>query len=263
MGPNQLTWLPGGIYFSAVLLPAGAQFQKGFSFPAIYVADPNHPGTPRRIGPNPEPQPPSPGQSNYYGPDMFSLVGGGAAWGTGNRVPAEAPAPNKPPVPGTYGPDKVLRMDLGDGSVSTYYTVSGAELVSLVGLDQQGRPVLSLYAPKPAFENGPPPTSYEPPPPHLMLLTGPNQSVDLAAGADFHQGSQPMADSHGIWFGSWNSVWLYTQSTGLRQVATVPTGLFPSPSPPPGFQSKPIPSGKPGMPAYMQGTLIMPAGSCA
>jgi hypothetical protein len=96
-----------------------------------------------------------------------------------------------------------------------------------------------------------------------MLVTGPNQTVDLAAGADFHQGSQPMADSHGIWFGSWNSVWLYTQSGGLRQVATIPTGLFPSPSPPPGFQAKPIPSGaNSGMPAYMQGTLIMPAGSC-
>jgi hypothetical protein len=264
MGPNQLTWLPTGIYFSAVLVPAGGQFQKGFNFPAIYVADPSHPGAPRRVGPNPEPQPPSPGQPNYYGPDMFTLVGGGAAWGTGNRVQTEAPTPNKPPAPGTYGPDKVLRMDLRDGTVSTYYTVTGVEMLSLVGLDQLGHPLVSLYPPKPSFENGPPPTSYMPPPPHLMLVTGPNQTVDLAAGADFHQGSQPMADSHGIWFGSWNSVWLYTQSGGLRQVATIPTGLFPSPSPPPGFEAKPNPpAGKPGMPAYMQGTLIMPAGSCA
>ena len=264
MGPNQLTWLPGGIYFSAVLVPAGAQFQKGFSFPAIYVADPNHAGTPRRVGPNPEPQPPYPGQPFYSGPDMFMFVGGGAAWGTGNRVPTEAPQANKPPAPGTYGPDRVLRMDLQDGSVSTWYTVSGAELVSLMGLDQQGRPVLSLFQPKPSFENGPPPNSYEPPPPHLALLTGLNQTVELASGtANFHLGGSPLADSHGIWFGSWNSVWLYTQSGGLRQVATIANGLFPSPSPPPGFQSKPIPSGaKPGMPAYMQGTLVMPAGSC-
>ena len=264
MGPNQLTWLQSGIYFSAVITPAGSQLQKGYTFPAIYLADPNHPGNPRRVGPNPEPQPPSPNQPNYYGPDMFTLVGGGAAWGTGNRVPTVAPSQNKPPTPGTYGPDRVLRMDLLDGSVSTWYTVSGTELVTIMGLDQQGHPLLSLYQPKPAVENGPPPTTYEPPPPHLMLLTGLNQTVDLASGiADFHMGSQPMADSHGIWFGSWNSVWLYTQTAGLRQVATFQNGLFPSPSPPPGFDAKPMPSGaKPGMPAYMQGTLVMPAGSC-
>ena len=264
MGPNQLTWIPGGIYFSAVLLPAGSQFQKGFTIPAIYVADPNHPGTPRRVGPNPEPQPLSPGQQNYYGPDMFTWVGGGAAWGTGNRVPTEVPSANRPPAPGSYGPDRVLHMDLKDGTVSTWYTVSGTEQVSIMGLDQQGHPVLTLYPSKPSFENGPPPTSYEPPPPHLVLLTGPNQSLDVASGtANFHPGSQPSADSHGIWFGSWNSVWLYTQSGGLRQVATIASGVFPSPSPPPGFQAKPIPSGaKPGMPPYMQGTLITPAGSC-
>jgi hypothetical protein len=153
---------------------------------------------------------------------------------------------------------------LRDGSVTTWYTVNGPEMVTLMGLDQQGRPLLSLYAPKPTFENGPPPTSYEPPPPHLVLVTGLNQTVDLASGnSDFHLGGSPQADSHGIWFGSWNSVWLYTQGAGLRQVATFSTGLFPSPTPPPGFESKPIPSGaKPGMPAYMQGTLIMPAGSC-
>jgi hypothetical protein len=266
MGSNQLTWLPSGIYFSAVLLPAGSQFQQGFSFPSIYVADPNRPGTPRRVGPNPEPKPPAPGQPNYYGSDMFTLVGGGAAWGTGNRVATEALPVNQPPAPGTYGPDRVLRMDLRDGSVSTWYTVSGTDLVSLIGLDQQGRPILSLYpaAAKPTVASGPRPNSYEPPPPHLVLLTGLNQPVDLISGnTDFHFGSSPLADSHGIWFGSWNSVWLYTPNAGLRQVATFANGVFPSPSPPPGVQSKPIPGdAKPGMPAYMQGTLIMPAGSC-
>lgn len=263
MGPNQVTWLPGGIYFSAYLSPAGGQMQKGSAYPAIYVADPNHPGAPRRVGPNPEPQPPAPGQSNYYGPDVFTLVGGGAAWGMGNRVPKEPPQANKAPAPGTYGPDRILRMDLADGAVSTWYKAGGTELVSLMGLDQRGRPILSLFVPmqKP---DSPPPTAYEPPPPHLMLLTGPDQTVELVAGnSSFHYAGAPFADTHGLWFGSWNSIWLYTETNGLRQVANIPQGLFPSPSPPPGADLKQaLPSGKPGMPAYMQGTLVMPAGSC-
>ena len=263
MGPNQLTWLPSGIYFSAVLLPDGAT--QGPAFPALYVADPNHAGTPRRVGPNPAPEPPSPSQPYYSGPDMFTYVGGGAAWATGNRAPKDAPSPSKPPAPGTYGPDRVLRMDLGDGSVSTWYTVSGTDLVSLMGLDQQGRPIVSLFQPKPSIGGGPPPNIYEPPPARLLLLIGPNQTVAITSGnAAFHPASSPWADSHGIWFGSWNSLWLYTANSGLRQVATIPSGLFPSPSPPPGFPAKSVASGaKPGLPPYMQGTIVIPAGPCS
>lgn len=257
MGPNQVTWLPGGIYFSAYVAPAG-DFQ-GPSFPAVYISDPNQPGTPRRVGPNPPPQPPSLGQINYAGPDIFTLIGGGAAWGMGNRVPKEAPSSDKPPAPGTYGPDRILHMDLRDGSVSTWYTVSGTDLVTLMGLDAQGRPILALYQAA-AFKS---PSG--PPAARMFLLTGVGQTVDITSGnSDFRLGGQPWADSHGIWFGSWNSVWLYTQSGGLRQVATIPAGLFPSPSPPPGYPPKgPVASDERSkIPAYMLGTLVTPAGSC-
>jgi hypothetical protein len=157
-------------------------------------------------------------------------------------------------------------MDLRDGSVSTWYAVSGTDLVSLMGLDEQGRPILALFQPKPAIETGPPSGTFEPPVARLLLLTGPNQAVALTSGnADFHLGSRPLADSHGIWFGDWSTVWLYTENGGFRQVATIPAGLFPSPSPPPGFPPKSVVASgaKPGMPAYMQGTLVTPAGSCA
>jgi hypothetical protein len=260
MGPNFVTWLPGGIYFSTVLGDSTGPI--GPVFPAIYVADPNKPGTPRRVGPNPPPQPPSPGQANYSGPDMFTLVGGGAAWATGNRVSTEAPSPDKPPMPGTFGPDRIIRMDLRDGSVSTWYSVSTTELVSLAGLDEQGRPILALFQPTfkkdAAAINGPPAV-------RMLLLTGAGQTTEItSANPDFHPGTSPSADSHGIWFGSWNSLWLYTQGAGFRQVATIPAGVFPSPSPPPMYQQKgPMPSGAaPAMPAYMQGTLVTPAGSC-
>jgi hypothetical protein len=262
MGPNQVTWLPAGIYFSAVLTPASGP--EGPDFPAVYMADPNHAGSARRVGPNPEPQQPSASQPYYSGPDMFAFFGTGAAWATGERVPTQAPSQNKPPAPGTYGPDRVLRMDLRDGSVSTWYSASGDDLVSLMGLDQQGRPILSVFQPSPSIDGGPPPNTYQPPPAHLLLLTGTNQTVEITSGnVEFHAASLPLSDSHGIWFGSWNSVWLYTGGS-LRQVATFATGLFPSPSPPPGFPPKSVTASgaKLGLPDYMQGTVVVPAGSC-
>ncbi len=260
-GPD-LTWLPSGIYFSAVLYPATGL--AGPIFPALYVADPTNSGQPRRVGPNPPPQPPSPDQAYFSGPDIFTIVGGGAAWGMGNRTPKEAPSPDKAPAPGTFGPDRVLRMDLRDGSVSTWYTVTGTELVSLMGLDEQGRPILSLF--QPTFKTAPAPGADGPPPPRVLLLTGANQTVEITSGnSDFQPASLPWADSHGIWFGSWNSLWLYTQKGGLRQVATIPAGLFPSPSLPPGYPPKGAiaSDARSGMPSYMQGTLVTPAGSCA
>jgi hypothetical protein len=263
MGTNAVTWLQSGIYFSAVLYPADGSL--GPAFPALYVADPNKAGTPRRIGPNPEPQPPSPGQA-YFGPDQFTFIGPGAAWGTGQRQPKEAPSPGNPPAPGAFGPDRVLRMDLRDGSVSTWYTVSGNSFVSVMGLDAQGQPILSVYQPTMFDKTAQPPAKFEPPPVTLLLLTGPNQTTEITAGnTSFHMGSQPSGDSHGIWFGSWDSIWLYTASGGLRQVATIPSGTFPSPSVPPGYPAKGAPASgaRPSMPAYMYGTLLQIAGRCA
>lgn len=267
MGPNTVTWLPGGLYFSAVMIPAGSG-ALGPSFPAIYVADPSQPSTPRRVGPNPPPPPPNPGQYSYSGPDMFTVVGSSAAWGTGNRVQKEAPPAStldkaSAPAPGTYGPDRILHMDLRDGTVSTWYTVAGTEMVSLVGLDAKGQPILVLYQP-PIKTQAPGPVG--PPPARVLLLTGPDQTVEIApATVDFRMGSQPSADAHGIWFGSWGSVWLYTTNGGLRQVATIAEGLFPSPSPPPGYPMKgsPASDARSSIPKSMQGTMVVPAGPCA
>jgi hypothetical protein len=261
MGPNMLTWLPSGIYFSAGL--GAVNGPETTAVPAVYLSDPNRAGPPQRVGPNPAAQLPSPGQPDYSGPNVFTFFGGGAAWGSGNRVPKQSPSPKSPPGPGDYGPDRVLRMDLHHGSVSTWYKANGSDFVSVVGLDGLGHPILAIL--QPSLKAEPVPGVFMPPVARLLLLTGPNQTVDITSGnVDFHFGSMPWGDSHGIWFGSWNSVWLYTQTDGLRQAATIPPGVFPNPSPPPGFQGKGgPPAGAPsGMPAYMQGTLVTPAGSC-
>jgi hypothetical protein len=153
-------------------------------------------------------------------------------------------------------------MDLRDGSVSTWYSVGAPDMISLTGLDAQGRPIVGLV--QLSLKAAPQQGVYVPPVSRYMLLTGPNQIVEINAGhPDFHAGTMPWADSHGIWFGSWNSVWLYTVAGGLRQVADVPSGTFPIPSPPPGMPPKGGPPFiPPPIPAYMQGTLISPAGPC-
>jgi len=132
-----------------------------------------------------------------------------------------------------------------------------------MGLDEQGRPILALFQAN--FKGDPTIGAKAPPVPRLLILTGANQTVEITPGnPDFHLASSPWADSHGIWFGGWSSLWLYTQSGGLRQVATIPAGLFPTPSPPPGYPAKgDLASGaRSGMPSYMQGTMVTPAGSC-
>lgn len=260
MGPGTVAWLRGGIYFSAAMGAVGGP--ETVVLPAVYVSDPNHQGAPRRVGPNPPPQPPSAGQPDYSGSTAFTFFGGGAAWGVDIRAPKQAPPPNSPPAPGDYGPNRVLRLDLNDGSVSTWYEASDTEFVSVVALDGQGRPILALL--QPSLKTEPQAGVTTPPVAQLQLLTGPNTTIDITSGnVNFHFGSMPSSDSHGIWFGSWDSVWLYSQNLGLRQVATIPTGVFPSPSLPPGVQGKGAPpSGAPPMPSYMQGTLVTPAGSC-
>jgi hypothetical protein len=261
-GPNAVTWISGGIYFSAVLVPTATP--NTVPLPAVYVSDPNHAGPPRRVGPNPPPQPPTPGQPYSPGLQVYTFIGGGAAWATGYRIPKQPASPNSPPSPGDYGPDSVLRMDLSNGTVSTWYRVSGPDLISLMGLDGQGRPIVAFTQPN--LKAMPQPGVFVPPVARLVLLTGPNQTVEISGGnPDFHPDGQLQGDSHGVWFGSWNSVWLYTGAGGLRQVASIPAGLFPTPTPPPGLPPKGgvASSSLPGIPAYMQGTLIRPAGPCA
>lgn len=265
-GPNSVTWVSTGIYFSAFIYSSDTP--QGPMYPALYVVDPNKPGAPHRVGPNPPPQPPTAQTSSsyYYSPDQYMYVGGGAAWGVGQRVPKEEPPTKDNPQPGAYGPDRIMRMDLQTGNVSTWYMATGTSIVSLMGLDAQGEPILTVYEPIIFKNNTPPQKPYEPPPVTLLLLTGQNQTAQISApNPDFHMAGQPTADSHGIWFGGWDQIWLYTPSSGLRLVATIPSGTFPTPSPPPGYPGKGTVASdvRKQMPAYMQGTMLMTAGPCA
>jgi hypothetical protein len=58
----------------------------------------------------------------------------------------------------------------------------------------------------------------------LMLLLGPTvQRTILTAPARFVSSlTQPIADGHGVWFGSPQGIYLYTDAKGLQKVSDQP-----------------------------------------
>lgn len=243
-------WGPGGIYFSrqsgGVTGPPSAE---------MWVVDPANPGAAHRLASNPAPQPSA---------GNFSRTGGGAAWAISYGQMVKPTGDSVPSTP----PSEIKRMDLRDGSLSTWFTAPEGVIVNFAGTDAQGRPVMILNsAVKPAPpgpQTGPQtsPTPYLPPAPKVLLLTGPNQTVEIANGADpaFRPG-QALGDSHGIWFSSPGSLWLY-RNGALEKVADVPAELFPSPTPPPGLPGKGSATAASPPPGYPTGVTLGLGGAC-
>lgn len=233
---------------------------------------------PRRVGPNP----PDPAPARDGPSPMFAIVAGGYAWTTGYTKSAITSPPSPPPgappgyspPPFTYLPNRLLRMDLKTGAVSTYFTAPGSsQSVALLGFDGQGHPVVTVQA-IPVKGASPPPQNYMPGPPSVLLLTGTDQSQTISSGSDeAFRPTSAAGDGHGVWFGSPGSIWLYTSSAGLRKIATLGNGLFPVPTPFPGSgvptpmlggSDGSPPPGKPTMPpGYPTGAPVRVVSGCA
>ncbi len=249
-GPAQiLGWSGSSVYFSW-------QDMSGMSGPPpgdVWAVD-SAGGQPHRIGPNP---PASPGPYGFFG---FQRLGGGALWGlTSTQLQPGPPQPGKPFV---KGPNALARMDLRDGSVGTWYTAPDGATVNLIGVDGQGHPIVALN--KFMTFTTPPPPGYQPPPPSLMLVTGRDTAVEIAApGASIPLAFSTTADAHGVWFTAPGQLWLY-RSGALKKVADVPAGLFPVPTPPPGvgIASKPGLASAPSI-AMPNAPILQVAGACA
>jgi len=230
----------------------------------IWVVDPARPGSARRVGPNPVPPASSPSQPSFGPSTFYSLVSPLGIFGQGFNIPADT---GKPPA-GPILADRVLRMDLNTGAVSTWFVNPSGGTVVLLGLDAQGHPVIGAAtgAPPLPAEGSSPKGPYAPMflPHRLVLLTGENQFTELAPGTDVSfLPSTALGDAHGVWVSVPGSIWLYDRGAGLRKVFTVPDGLFPAPTPPPGKGTPPpgtvFPTPPPGMPT---GTILQVAGPC-
>ncbi|HKF18613.1 MAG TPA: hypothetical protein VKF14_15660 [Candidatus Dormibacteraeota bacterium] len=265
---QMIGWGPGGVYFT--LQPAAAGLPGARNTNEVWVVAPANPSAVHRVGPNP-PQPAPTSEADLPIFQFGTRIAGDQAWTVKVGIP-------KGPIPPGGGnvarnPSEVIRMDLKDGSVSTWFTAAEGTSLNIAGLDSQGHPILTVMPtpkimPPPASPGGqvtPSADMIYPSPPRVLLLTGPNQTVEIADGSNSaFRPSIAMGDSHGIWFNSPGSLWIYRQGS-LAKVAEIPAGLFPLPTPPPNAPTPNIakpppnfPSPPPGFPTGVSLALVGP-----
>jgi hypothetical protein len=193
-------WTSEGLYFVFTTSPAQ---QPGVATPGdVWLVDPANPSHAHRVGPNSASRASASGPLSPFSPE--TKLGGGAAWDITHN-----PATNQ---------DRVVRMDLRDGSLGVWYTAPANTPVFILGFDGQGDPVLALY------------TSDRSSTKVLALLTGPNQAAELPDSFGTTRFASAFADAHGIWFGSSGSLWLYS-SGSLFKVADLPVGSLAAETP--------------------------------
>jgi len=267
-GRDQQVWTGGGAAQVVAYATSGIYFSiSGFQGPdqSIWVVDPLRPGSARRVGPNPAPPPPSPTQPGFGPSTYFSLVSPLGIFGQGFNPPAD---PSQPPN-GSFVPDRVMRMDLNTGAVTTWFVNPSGGTASLLGLDAQGHPVVGVAAAAftPPTEGASAKEPYNPQflPNRLVLVTAENQYTVIAPGSDISfLPVNALGDAHGVWISVPGSIWLYDRTSGLKKVFSVPDSLFPAPTPPPGYAKGTPPPGTvptppPGMPT---GAVLTVIGAC-
>lgn len=141
-------------------------------------------------------------------------VGGGGAWYS-DLAPGDQPPPSLNQMARYFFKDRVMRLDLKSRVVSPWFRQPGKE-VRTIGVDGLGHPIVTAISPTDAGTS----TSYE-----LWLVTGPDLATQIYSGPgvnspDFVGFGNPLADSHGLWFGSKKGVFLYTPDAKFQRVST-------------------------------------------
>jgi hypothetical protein len=137
-------------------------------------------------------------------PNIQGGAGNRAFW-MGSTNPAD---PN--PMPGiAVSPDQIERYNLVDGSRQVWFYRPGAG-VYLVGQDVAGHPIVAAGDWSGQTE--------------VLMIPSPGQQHSILRGPErtLPQLQSPIADSHGIWFGSPSGIYLYTEAGGLNKVSTQP-----------------------------------------
>ena len=144
----------------------------------------------------------------------LDYLGGGAAWyrdlAPGDQAP---PSLTNQMARGVFK-DRLIRLDLKTRAGSPWFRRPGQE-VHAIGVDGLGHPIVTVSSPTDTGKS----TSEE-----LWLMTGPDLGTQIYKGpgsdsADFVGFGTPVADSHGLWFGSKKGVFLYTPDAKYQSVA--------------------------------------------
>jgi hypothetical protein len=141
-------------------------------------------------------------------------VGGGGAWYS-DLAPGDQPPRSLDQMARHYFKDRVMRLDLKSRVVSPWFRQPGKD-VRTIGVDGLGHAVATVVSPTDPGTS----TSYG-----LWLVTGPDLATQIYSGPgvvspDFVGFGTPLADSHGLWFGSRKGVYLYTADGKLWSVSS-------------------------------------------
>lgn len=117
--------------------------------------------------------------------------------------------PKPPSGPGAA--NRVLKLDLASGAITTYFSSPGNS-VQILGLDASNNPVIGITSA----------TSYS-----VRLGTS---AIFSGPPADTNPGGPLVVDSHGVWFGSQSGrIWLFPAGGPLQKMADSSTpGGFPA-----------------------------------
>jgi hypothetical protein len=178
--------------------------------PDIYLIDPDANAAPRRLGPNPAipPYRASPNAQRSLLNANFTRINGDYAWGSGvdwatKQKPDGSIEPGSLYIKAWF----ILRMDLRNGIVDTWYSDPAGRYATIADFDSRGFPLLLLDG--------------------LSLLKDRNQVEQISTPSILNDGF--VSDAHGVWMGGAGVLWLYTPSGNTIRVAVLPKGFFPTP----------------------------------
>lgn len=132
----------------------------------------------------------------------WTVIAAGAAWGINAEL-----------VGLGSNPDRIDRLDLTSGAVTTWYEAPADRWVMPIGQDFDGSPLIGVFTAS---------TVAGPQVEDVYRLEGPAQVRYLFTGAATTQFITPgnfTTDSHGLWFATLNGLMLYNDRVGLRLVA--------------------------------------------
>lgn len=116
-------------------------------------------------------------------------------------------------------PDEVFRYDVKTGARTRWLYKPGYGL-DVIGLDTSGRPLIEVVAP---VSNPQPKTD---PIDHasaeLLLGLDPNDQRTIYKGLLAESLTAPIADAHGVWLGSGQGIYLYSDRDGLEKISNQP-----------------------------------------
>jgi hypothetical protein len=111
------------------------------------------------------------------------------------------------PVAG-IAPDQLERLSLADGGRVAWLYRPGSS-VYFIGQDVGGHPIVFVAGAKGQTE--------------LVLVLGPGISRSILVGGNgVPTLSGPISDSHGVWFGSPDGIFLYSDANGMKKVSNQP-----------------------------------------